>query len=104
MAGDVIELVKRGDPVAPQSVLVSGGAGYVGSHACLALSEAGFKPIVYDDLSNGHAAFAQGGAQAIAVARHVPRFLAADLRCDVDAGERGVVGCGGHPLSVMWSP
>lgn len=36
------------------TVLVVGGAGYVGSHACLALAEAGFRPVVFDDLSNGH--------------------------------------------------
>jgi UDP-glucose 4-epimerase len=35
-------------------VLVVGGAGYVGSHACLALAEAGHKVTVYDDLSTGH--------------------------------------------------
>ena len=43
------------------TILVTGGAGYVGSHTCLALSEAGFKPVVYDNLSNGHAAFVQWG-------------------------------------------
>lgn len=37
-----------------QSVLVTGGAGYIGSHACKALWQAGFQPVVYDDLSNGH--------------------------------------------------
>jgi UDP-glucose 4-epimerase len=44
-----------------ETILVTGGAGYVGSHACLALSQAGFKPVVYDNLSNGHAAFVQWG-------------------------------------------
>lgn len=44
-----------------RSVLVAGGAGYVGSHVCLALSQAGFRPVVYDNLSNGHAAFVQWG-------------------------------------------
>ena len=44
-----------------QKVLVAGGAGYVGSHCCLALSEAGFSPVVYDNLSNGHEAFVQWG-------------------------------------------
>lgn len=44
-----------------QKVLVSGGAGYVGSHTCLRLAEAGFQPVVYDNLSNGHAGFAQWG-------------------------------------------
>ena len=43
------------------TILVPGGAGYVGSHVCLALSEAGFRPVVYDDLSNGHEAFVQWG-------------------------------------------
>jgi len=44
-----------------QTVLVVGGGGYVGSHVCLALSEAGFRPVVYDNLTNGHAAFVQWG-------------------------------------------
>ncbi|MCR6631809.1 MAG: UDP-glucose 4-epimerase GalE [Magnetospirillum sp.] len=36
------------------SVLVTGGAGYVGSHACKALAAAGYEPVTYDDLSTGH--------------------------------------------------
>jgi UDP-arabinose 4-epimerase len=35
-------------------VLVTGGAGYIGSHTVKALAAAGFEPIVLDDLSNGH--------------------------------------------------
>lgn len=35
------------------TVLVTGGAGFVGSHACKALARAGFLPVAYDDLSNG---------------------------------------------------
>lgn len=35
-------------------ILVTGGAGYVGSHACKALARAGHQPIVYDNLSRGH--------------------------------------------------
>jgi UDP-glucose-4-epimerase GalE len=35
-------------------VLVTGGAGYVGSHVCLALAEAGYRPISYDNLSRGY--------------------------------------------------
>jgi UDP-glucose-4-epimerase GalE len=37
-------------------VLVTGGAGYIGSHAVKALALAGFEPVVLDDLSNGHRA------------------------------------------------
>jgi UDP-arabinose 4-epimerase len=35
------------------NVLVTGGAGYVGSHACNALLAAGFSPVTYDNLSRG---------------------------------------------------
>jgi UDP-arabinose 4-epimerase len=38
----------------PMTVLVTGGAGYVGSHACKALAEAGFRPVVFDNLCTGH--------------------------------------------------
>jgi UDP-arabinose 4-epimerase len=35
-------------------VLVTGGAGYIGSHVVQALAERGHEPIVVDDLSTGH--------------------------------------------------
>lgn len=35
-------------------VLVTGGAGYIGSHACKALANAGFEPITFDNLSTGN--------------------------------------------------
>ena len=38
----------------PRNVLVTGGAGYVGSHACKALAAAGYQPIVFDNLVYGH--------------------------------------------------
>ncbi len=44
-----------------QKVLVAGGAGYIGSHTCLRLSEAGFTPVTYDNLSNGWSEFVQWG-------------------------------------------
>ena len=37
------------------TILVTGGAGYIGSHACKELAKAGFLPVVYDNLSTGHA-------------------------------------------------
>jgi len=36
------------------TVLVCGGAGYIGSHACKHLARAGYQPVVFDDLSTGH--------------------------------------------------
>ncbi|MGV1952917.1 UDP-glucose 4-epimerase GalE [Agrobacterium vitis] len=38
-----------------KNILVVGGAGYIGSHACKALSKAGYTPVVYDNLVHGHA-------------------------------------------------
>jgi UDP-glucose 4-epimerase len=35
-------------------ILVTGGAGYIGSHCCQALARAGFEPVAFDNLSTGH--------------------------------------------------
>jgi UDP-arabinose 4-epimerase len=35
-------------------ILITGGAGYIGSHACKVLALNGFEPIVYDNLSRGN--------------------------------------------------
>jgi UDP-arabinose 4-epimerase len=37
------------------AILVLGGAGYVGSHACKALAQAGYRPVTLDNLRTGHA-------------------------------------------------
>lgn len=42
-------------------VLLTGGAGYIGSHTAYALKMAGYTPIVLDDLSGGHAQFVKFG-------------------------------------------
>jgi len=36
-------------------ILVTGGAGYIGSHVCKALAESGFEPVCFDTLEKGHA-------------------------------------------------
>ncbi len=35
-------------------ILITGGAGYIGSHTCKALAAAGLTPVTYDNLSTGH--------------------------------------------------
>jgi UDP-glucose-4-epimerase GalE len=47
--------------VTAPAVLVTGGAGYVGAHACKALHRAGFTPIIVDNLSTGHKDFVRWG-------------------------------------------
>lgn len=42
-------------------ILVTGGAGYIGSHAVLALQQAGFEVVVLDNLSNGHRELIEDG-------------------------------------------
>ncbi len=44
-----------------ETVLVTGGAGYVGSHGCKALAAAGYTPVVYDNLAHGHEQAVQWG-------------------------------------------
>ncbi|WP_210093147.1 UDP-glucose 4-epimerase GalE [Ruegeria sp. HKCCSP346] len=36
-----------------KTILVTGGAGYIGSHACKALAQAGYLPVTYDNLITG---------------------------------------------------
>lgn len=43
------------------NVIVTGGAGFIGSHVCKELNDNGFYPIVVDDLSTGHEAFVKWG-------------------------------------------
>src|ERR1700704_2090538 len=75
------------------AVLVTGGAGYVGSHCCRALAAAGHHPVVFDNFSTGHRSFVKGSlvagdlmdkaALASAFAQHdivaVMHFAAASL-------------------------
>jgi len=42
------------------SILVVGGAGYIGSHTARALRRSGYEAIIYDNLSRGHAFLADG--------------------------------------------
>jgi len=53
-----------------QNILITGGAGYIGSHICIKLRENGYQPIVFDNLSNGH---------RDAVSSDIP-FVQADIR------------------------
>lgn len=44
-----------------KTILVTGGAGYIGSHTCKALAGAGYTPVVFDNLSAGYESFVRWG-------------------------------------------
>ncbi len=43
------------------NILVTGGAGYIGAHACKALAQSGYTPVAFDNLVYGHAAAVKWG-------------------------------------------
>ncbi len=59
------------------SVLVTGGAGYIGSHTCVALMEAGWEIAVLDSLENSSSAAVDAVAE---ITGHRPRLDVADCR------------------------
>ena len=55
-----VQARKKSQLAAPKKVLVTGGAGYIGSHAARQLLESGYQVVSLDNLSTGHREFAQG--------------------------------------------
>ena len=55
-------------------ILVAGGAGYIGSHCCLALAQAGHEPIVFDNLSSGRSGFVKWGPLEVGDVRDAARL------------------------------
>lgn len=47
--------VAKGRGYCMTNILVTGGAGYIGAHACKALRDAGFTPVAFDNLATGWA-------------------------------------------------
>ena len=59
------------------NILVTGGTGYIGSHTCISLIEAGYTPIIIDNLSNSHRVVLDR-IQQIAGVR--PKFYLGDIQ------------------------
>ncbi|MDG2412035.1 MAG: UDP-glucose 4-epimerase GalE, partial [Halioglobus sp.] len=59
------------------TVLVTGGAGYIGSHACVALIDAGYDVVVLDNLSNSSVVALQ---RIGSICGTVPEFVHGDIR------------------------
>lgn len=68
-------------------VLVTGGAGYIGSHTAKALAQSGHEPVVFDDLSNGHPQAVQWGP----LVRGDVRDASALSRCMVEQRIEAVI-------------
>ena len=66
-------------------MLVTGGAGYIGSHAAKALSRAGHRVVVYDNLVNGHRAAVKYGEFVLGDVLDGPALRATIERHTVDA-------------------
>ena len=60
-----------------QRILVTGGAGYIGSHTTLALLQAGFEVVVLDNLCNSSAKSLERVAE---IAGRAPTFICGDVR------------------------
>lgn len=54
-------------------ILVTGGAGYIGSHTCKELARNGYEPIVFDNLSSGHKESVKWGPLEIGDLRDISR-------------------------------
>jgi len=59
------------------TILVTGGAGYVGSHACVALMEAGYEVVVLDNLCNSSSIVLQRLQE---ICGRAPVFIEGDVR------------------------
>lgn len=59
------------------AILVTGGAGYIGSHACVELLKAGYDVVVYDNLSNAHPEVIR---RIDRIAGRSPSFVEGDVR------------------------
>ena len=68
-----------------ETVLVTGGAGYIGSQACKSLARAGYRPVAYDSLIRGHREAVRWGPFVDADLADFERLADAFKRFDVRA-------------------
>lgn len=67
------------------NILVTGGAGYIGSHVNKELSKKGFSTIVFDNLTNGHRELVKWGDFILADLKDINQIRLVFKRYDIDA-------------------
>lgn len=68
-----------------KNILVTGGAGYIGSHACKAMSKKGFNPVTYDNLGLGNRDFVKWGPLIIGDTHDSEKVAATIREYNIDA-------------------
>ena len=68
----------------PRTVLVTGGAGYIGSHTCVVLLEAGVRVVVIDNLDNSSAVALDRVRELVPDAAAMLEFVEGDIRDPAD--------------------
>ena len=68
-----------------KKILVTGGAGYIGSHTVVELVEQGFEVVVFDNLTTGHAAAVQGAELVVGDLRNKEDLANLFRKYDFDA-------------------
>ncbi|WP_353661249.1 UDP-glucose 4-epimerase GalE [Hydrogenimonas sp. SS33] len=75
--------------MSPKKIFVTGGAGYIGSHTCVELLNAGYDVVVYDNLSN---ASEEALRRVEAITGRPVAFVKGDIR-SAEALEEAMEGC-----------
>ena len=84
------------------TILVTGGAGYIGSHAVRALQRAGYRPVVLDNLVYGHRRIVEEVLQVPLVVGQVgDRAQLDQLLCGEHAATGGSPGRPGEPIQAV---
>ncbi len=60
-----------------KTILVTGGAGFIGSHTSVALAQAGYKLVIFDNLSNSHIDVIN---RIASLCNQSPEFVQGDIR------------------------